>query len=77
MSEGELVLVVPRSSIMGDPGWHGLTTDGLAGFEAIVARDGQFRPRAEVEADRSWKQVIQFRPGGDGRPRGVFGEHRP
>lgn len=60
MSEGELVLVVPRSSIMGDPGWHGLTTDGLAGFEAIVARDGQFRPRAEVEADRSWKQVIPY-----------------
>ena len=60
MSEGELVLVVPRASIMGDPGWHGLTTDGLAGFAAIVAREGEFRPRAEVEVDRSWKQVIPY-----------------
>lgn len=60
MSEGELVLVVPRSSLMADPGWHGITTDGLAGFEALVARDGQFRPRADAEVDRTWKQVIPY-----------------
>lgn len=60
MSDGELVLVVPRTSLMSDPGWHGLTTDGLDGFEAIVARDGEFRPRADVEPDRSWKQVIPY-----------------
>jgi predicted NUDIX family phosphoesterase len=60
MSEGELVLVVPRGSLMGDPGWHGVTTDGVDGFEAIVARDGEFRPREEVEVDRSWKQVIPY-----------------
>ena len=60
MSNGELVLVVPRISLMADPGWHGLTTDGLDGFEAIVARDGEFRPRADVEPDRSWKQVIPY-----------------
>jgi predicted NUDIX family phosphoesterase len=57
---GELVLVVPRGSLMGDPGWHGITTDGLADFEATVARDGEFRPRAAVEIDRSWKQVIPY-----------------
>jgi predicted NUDIX family phosphoesterase len=45
---------------MRDPGWHGITTDGLDAFEGIVARDGQFRPRAEVEVDRSWKQVIPY-----------------
>ena len=60
MSEGELVLVIPRASIMADPGWHGITTAGLAGFDAIVAREGQFRPRAQVEIDRSWKQVIPY-----------------
>jgi predicted NUDIX family phosphoesterase len=60
MSEGELVLVVPRASLMDDPGWLGITTDGLDGFEALVARDGQFRPRDEVEGDRSWKQVIPY-----------------
>ncbi len=60
MSNGELVLVVPRISLMADPGWHGLTTDGLDGFEAIVARDGEFRPRADVEPDRSWKHDIPY-----------------
>lgn len=60
MSDGELVLVIPRASIMADPGWHGLTTDGLEAFEALVARAGQFRPRVEVEVDRSWKQVIPY-----------------
>ena len=60
MSAGELVLVVPRASIMADPGWHGITTDGLAGFEGLVGRDGEFRARPEVEIDRSWKQVIPY-----------------
>jgi hypothetical protein len=60
VSEGELVLVIPRASIMADPGWYGLTTDGLDGFDALVARDGEFRPRAEMERDRSWKQVIPY-----------------
>jgi predicted NUDIX family phosphoesterase len=60
MSDGELVLVVPRGSLMDDPGWYGLTADGLEAFEAIVARDGEFRPRAEVEPDRTWKQVIPY-----------------
>ncbi|HUG30386.1 MAG TPA: NUDIX domain-containing protein [Candidatus Limnocylindria bacterium] len=60
MTQGELVLVIPRASLMADPGWLGITTDGLDAFEALVARDGQFRPRAEVEVDRSWKQVIPY-----------------
>ena len=60
MTDGELVMVIPRASVMDDPGWHGLTTDGLDDFEALVARDGQFRPRAEMEIDRAWKQVIPY-----------------
>lgn len=60
MNAEELVLVVPRASLMGDPGWLGVTTDGLDGFEAIVARDGEFRPRGAMEVDRSWKQVIPY-----------------
>ena len=60
MSADELVLVVPRASLMADPGWLGVTTDGLDTFEATVARDGRFRPRAEMEVDRSWKQVIPY-----------------
>jgi predicted NUDIX family phosphoesterase len=60
VSEGEHVLVVPRTSLMGEPGWHGVTSDGLEAFEGIVARDGEFRLRAEVEVDRTWKQVIPY-----------------
>jgi predicted NUDIX family phosphoesterase len=56
----ELVLVIPRSSIMADPGWYGVTTDGLDGFEALVAREGRFLPRSAVEPDRSLKQVIPY-----------------
>ena len=60
MSEGEQVLAVPRSALMGDPGWLGVTPDGVDDFEAVVAREGRFLPRAEVEPDRSWKQVIPY-----------------
>ncbi|HTK45235.1 MAG TPA: NUDIX domain-containing protein [Patescibacteria group bacterium] len=58
----ELVLVVPRRVLMGDPGWHGIRADLNDGgsFEAIVAAHGEFRPRADMERDRSWKQVIPY-----------------
>ena len=60
MRPGERVLVVPRSVLMGDPGWHGVTTDGLANFEHVVREHGEFRDRAEMETDRRWKQVIPY-----------------
>lgn len=57
----ELVLVIPRSAVMDDPGWTGVRRDGaLAGFEALVAREGRFEPRGGVEEDRSLKQVIPY-----------------
>jgi predicted NUDIX family phosphoesterase len=45
---------------MDDPGWHGIRTDRLAGFEEIVARDGRFLARPIAELDRSFKQVIPY-----------------
>jgi predicted NUDIX family phosphoesterase len=60
VTPGELVLVIPRPSIMADPGWLGITADGLAGFEALVRARGEFRPREDVEVDRAWKQVIPY-----------------
>lgn len=62
MSDDERVLVVPRRVLMGDPGWHGLLSELPSGesFEAVVAAHGEFRPRREVEPDRSWKQVIPY-----------------
>ena len=60
MSQGELVLVIPRASIMADPGWLGIRTDGIGHFETLVAREGRFQPRSEMEIDRAWKQVIPY-----------------
>jgi predicted NUDIX family phosphoesterase len=60
MTAEELVLVVPRPSLMADPGWHGVRTDGIEDFDAIVRRDGRFLPRPAMEVDRSWKQVIPY-----------------
>ena len=56
----EAVLVIPRTAIMGDPGWTGVRTDLLAGFEALVASVGRFVDRAAAEGDRSLKQVIPY-----------------
>jgi predicted NUDIX family phosphoesterase len=58
--DDELVLVIPRAAIMADPGWHGVQTDGLDGFEDLVAREGRFVPRSAAESDRSLKQVIPY-----------------
>ena len=62
MSDDELVLVVPRHVLMSDPGWRGIRADLMTGpqFEALVAANGEFRPRGEMERDRSWKQVIPY-----------------
>ena len=59
-SHAELVLVVPRADLMDDAGWHGIRTDGLAGFESLVAREGRFIPRPIAETDRRVKQVIPY-----------------
>ena len=60
MNAEELVLVIPRASIMADPGWHGIQAEGLDELESIVAREGRFQPRAAMEVDRRWKQVIPY-----------------
>lgn len=62
----EQVLVVPRSVLMEDPGWHGLrrpdraTGVGRRRFEATIARAGRFLPRPAMEVDRTWKQIIPY-----------------
>jgi len=58
--EAEQVLVIPRAAIMADPGWLGLREAGMADFEALVAREGRFETRAEMERDRRFKQVIPY-----------------
>ncbi len=67
MTPSERVLVVPRACLMADPGWLGVTTDGLDRFEAVVAREGRFEDRTAMEVDRRWKQVIPYLVLRDGR----------
>jgi predicted NUDIX family phosphoesterase len=57
---GERVLVVPRASLMGDPGWYGLRTEGLDAALAVVRTEGRFEPRALMETDPTHKQVIPY-----------------
>lgn len=56
----EQVLVVSRSVLPDDGAWHGLRTDALDGFEALVAREGRFAPRSAMEVDPRFKQVIPY-----------------
>jgi predicted NUDIX family phosphoesterase len=58
--EAEQVLVIPRHAVMPDPGWHGIRTEDTETFQAFVAREGRFEPRAAMEVDRSHKQVIPY-----------------
>lgn len=60
MTPGEKVLVVERSVLMGDPGWEGIRTEGLASFDEIVAVHGHFVDRESAELDRRLKQVIPY-----------------
>ncbi len=57
----ERVLVVPRDVVIAEP-WRGLRTDPAALAEAIAAidRHGRFEPRAAMEVDPAWKQVIPY-----------------
>jgi predicted NUDIX family phosphoesterase len=60
----ELVLVVPTASVVAELGdgeaWHGIRAAGEADLAALIRRDGAFRPRAEMEEDPAWKQVIPY-----------------
>ena len=56
----ELVLVVPRAAVPGGLGWRGVRSDGVEPCLDLIAREGTFRARREVEEDPSWKQVIPY-----------------
>ncbi len=56
----ELVLVVPRASLVPGEGWLGVRGGDLAGALTVVARDGRFVRRGDAEEDASHKQVIPY-----------------
>jgi predicted NUDIX family phosphoesterase len=56
----EHVLVVPRDTVLRGVGWTGVRTEGIEAFHAAVADHGRFEPRAAMENDPSFKQVIPY-----------------
>ena len=56
----ERVYVVPRAAVIDAAGWHGLRTDDLDAFVDALESDGSYEPRAAMEVDRDYKQVIPY-----------------
>jgi predicted NUDIX family phosphoesterase len=56
----ELVLGLPRARILGDGAWRGVLYGDVASYLDLIASHAEFRPRAQVEDDPSWKQVIPY-----------------
>jgi len=56
----ERVLVVPRSLVPDAASWYGLRTDGLETALDVIAEHGRFEPRAAMEIDPTFKQVIPY-----------------
>jgi predicted NUDIX family phosphoesterase len=56
----EQVLVVPRERIMGSPAWRGMLSPGAEPYLHVIAAEGRFEPRAAMERDPRFKQVIPY-----------------
>ena len=56
----ERVLVVPRERIMDARGWRGIVESGAAAMLAVIATEGRVEPRAAMERDPRFKQVIPY-----------------
>ena len=61
----ESVLVVPRAAIMGPAGWRGVLDQGTGPYLSVIEREGRFAPRAAMESDPRFKQVIPYLVLGD------------
>jgi len=57
---GESVLVVPRTDLMGASGWRGVLDKGAEPYLAVIEREGRFAPRAAMETNPRFKQVIPY-----------------
>ncbi len=54
----EAALVIPRALAFPAGVWHGVATEGLERMLQVIRASGEFRPRAVVEEDPLWQQVI-------------------
>jgi predicted NUDIX family phosphoesterase len=56
----EHVLCVRREDVFPDGAWHGFVSEGLERYEQVIRERSFFMPRAEVEDDPSYQQVIPY-----------------
>ena len=56
----EQVLCVKREDIFPDGAWHGFVAEGLERAQEVVRRQSFFMPRAEVEDDPRYQQIIPY-----------------
>ena len=57
---GEQVLVVRRDDIFPDGAWHGFVSDNLDRHQKVIREKHEFKPRAEVEDDPTFQQIIPY-----------------
>ncbi len=56
----EHVLCVSREDIFPDGAWHGFVDEGLDRAREVIRRQSFFMPRAEVEEDPRYQQIIPY-----------------
>ncbi len=56
----ERVLCVKRDDIFPDGAWHGFVSQNLERLQSIIRERYSFKPRAEVENDPAFQQIIPY-----------------
>ena len=56
----EQVLCVKREDIFPDGAWHGFVSDGLERHQKVIREHHFFMPRADVENDPNYQQIIPY-----------------
>jgi predicted NUDIX family phosphoesterase len=59
-SASEQVLCVKRADIFPDGAWHGFVSSDLERHQMLIRDRHFFKPRAEVENDPSYQQIIPY-----------------
>ena len=56
----EHVLCVRRDDLFPEGAWYGFISEGLERYEKVIREQSFFMPRAEVEEDPSYQQIIPY-----------------
>jgi predicted NUDIX family phosphoesterase len=56
----EHVLCVRRDELFPDGAWYGFISEGLERYEKVIREQSFFMPRAEVEEDPAYQQIIPY-----------------